>query len=484
MNLFDYFNEICQIPRESGNEEGMRKYLLSWASKNRIEATKDKAGNIIARIPASKGYENKPSVALQGHMDMVCVKVPGSNHDFTKDPIETYIDKDFLRAKDTSLGGDNGIGIAMTMAAFTDPNCKHGPLEAIFTFSEETGMDGAFNLDGSLIQSRRLINLDSEEEGVIYIGCAGGIDIVANQEYKLNDAPKEAKALKINIEGLKGGHSGGEIHLQRLNAISAMARLLLALEKEGCPFMIKSFDGGVRRNVIPSTCKCTIFISNSGYEKAQKAIEIASKNLKEENKFEEPNLKIEYKLEDCLNCEKNSSGLCKALSRENSLTIAKALFALPHGVFAMSKALPGIVETSDNLAIAHIKDGVFHLEMSVRSNIDSAKYFLANKIYTILEAFGIKGHIGEGYPSWSPNPNSKLAKFCAKAYEDNTGKKAVVTAIHAGLECGVINSIVPGMDSVSIGPDLFDVHSTNEHLSISSAQRTYDFVKHLLSIIE
>ena len=480
MDLFEYFSQICKIPRESGNEEGMRQFILKWAEENNIEAKRDKAGNIIARIPASKDFEDKPSVALQGHMDMVCVKVPNSEHDFTKDPIETYIDGDFLRAKDTSLGADNGIGIAMTMAAFTDSSCKHGPLEAIFTFSEETGMDGAFNLDGSCIKSHRLINLDSEEEGVIYIGCAGGIDLIAEQSYILNDAPKSSKDIKISIEGLKGGHSGGEIHLQRLNAISAMSRILIALKEAGCAFALKSFDGGVRRNVIPSTCKCSIFVSKEDSPKAQEVIEKTTAILKDENKFEEPNLKVEYKIEDCTQCSKN----CNCLSKEDSLTITKALFATPHGVYAVSKALPGIVETSDNLAITRLEDGKLHIEISVRSNIDSAKLFLVHRIYTILESFGLNCKIGDGYPSWAPNPDSKLAKFCAKAYEDNTGRKATVTAIHAGLECGVISSLVPGMDSVSIGPDLFDVHSTNEHLSISSAKRSYDFLKHLLSIIE
>ncbi len=480
MDLFEYFSQICKIPRESGNEEGMRQFILKWASENNIEAKRDKAGNIIARIPASKGFEDKPSVALQGHMDMVCVKTPNSEHDFTKDPIETYIDGDYLRAKDTSLGADNGIGVAMTMAIFTDPSCKHGPLEAIFTFSEETGMDGAFNLDGSCIKSQRLINLDSEEEGVIYIGCAGGIDLVAEQNYKLNDALKTSKAIKISIDGLKGGHSGGEIHLQRLNAVSAMSRILMAIKEANCDFSLKSFDGGVRRNVIPSTCKCSIFVVSDDCTKVQKAIEKTIAILKDENKFEEPNLKVKYTVEDCKSCPKS----CKAISKEDSLAVTKALFATPHGVYAMSKALPGIVETSDNLAIARLEDGKLHIEISVRSNIDSAKFFLVNRIYTILDAFGLNCKIGDGYPSWAPNPNSKLAKFCAKAYEDNTGRKATITAIHAGLECGVISSLVPGMDSVSIGPDLFDVHSTNEHLSISSAKRSYEFVKHLLSIIE
>ena len=478
MDLFDYFSQICKIPRESGNEEGMRQFLLSWAKDNGIEAQCDQAGNIIARVPATKGYEDRPSVALQGHMDMVCVKVPGSKHDFTKDPIETEIDGDWLKAKGTSLGADDGLGVAITMAIFTDKTSQHGPLEAIFTFSEETGMDGAFNLDGSLIKSKKLLNLDSEEEGIIYIGCAGGIDLVSDTVLETVPAPKEWKPLKLTIGGLKGGHSGGDIHLQRLNAICAMARILQKISTVGCEFTIAAFNGGTRRNVIPSACECTILVKESNLSVAKHAIEEMTEALKFENKIEEPKLFVK--------CEELSSfSGSNTLSMASSMRLTGLLFALPHGVFAMSKALDGIVETSNNLAIARLaENGAFHLELSTRSNIDSAKDYLVKKIATIVSGFGFNYKIGDGYPSWTPDPNSQLAAFCAKAYEENTGIKPLVTAIHAGLECGVISSKVPGMDSVSIGPNLVDIHSTNEKASISSAKRTYDFVKHLLAIIK
>ena len=492
MDLFDYFGQICKIPRESGNEEGMRQFLLSWAKENGIEAQRDSAGNIIARVPATKGYENRPSVALQGHMDMVCVKVPGSKHDFTKDPIETEINGDWLRAKETSLGADDGIGVAITMAIFTDKEAKHGPLEAIFTFSEETGMDGAFGLDGSLIKSKKLLNLDSEEEGIIYIGCAGGIDLVSNTALETTPAEelKNWTPITITIGGLKGGHSGGDIHLQRLNAISAMARILHEISSVGCQFAIASFNGGARRNVIPSSCNCTILVKESSVFATKQAIEKVTEELKFENKLEEPALSVKCEGAESEGLE--SEGLSgkpempkKVLTVAASMRLTGLLFALPHGVFTMSKALAGIVETSNNLAIVRIaEDGAFHMEISVRSNIDSAKEYLVNKIATIVSAFGFNYKIGDGYPSWTPDPNSKLAAFCAKAYEENTGIKPLVTAIHAGLECGVISSKVPGMDSVSIGPNLVDIHSTNEKVSISSAKRTYDFVKHLLAIIE
>ncbi len=478
MDLFEYFSQICKIPRESGNEEGMRQFILAWAKENGIEAQRDQAGNIIARVPATKGYEDRPSVALQGHMDMVCVKVPGSKHDFTKDPIETEIDGDWLKAKETSLGADDGIGVAIAMAIFTDKDSQHGPLEAIFTFSEETGMDGAFGLDGSLIKSQKLLNLDSEEEGIIYIGCAGGVDLVSDTALQTATVKKGWKPLKLTIGGLKGGHSGGDIHLQRLNAVCAMARILYKISSVGCEFVISSLMGGIRRNVIPSSCECTILVKENTLFAAKQAISETTEALKFENKIEEPNLFVE--------CEEPEIFTeAKALSAASSMRLTGLLFALPHGVFAMSKALPGIVETSNNLAIVKLsEDGNFHMELSVRSNIDSAKEYLVSKIATVVSAFGFNYTIGDGYPSWAPDPNSPLANFCAEAYEESTGKKPLVTAIHAGLECGVINSKVPGMDSVSIGPNLVDIHSTNEKVSISSAKRTYDFVKHLLAIIK
>lgn len=478
MDTFNYFKQICQIPRESHNEEGMRQYLLAWAKENDLEAIRDQAGNIIVKKPATPGFENVPSVALQGHMDMVCVKTPESDHDFTKDPIEVYEDGDYLRAKGTSLGGDNGIAVAMAMAVFTDPSAQHGPLEAIFTFAEETGMDGAFALDASVVDSKKLINLDSEEEGVIYIGCAGGIDLVGSLETELDDVPENWETVEISVGGLKGGHSGAEIDRGRANAVTVLSRLLMSIDELGTPFMINAFNGGTRRNVIPSSASCRICFPAETKKQTMTHLLAEFQNIQQENRIEEPGLEIH---KHCTACGAKKAE--KAISPEVSAIIAKALFACPHGVLSMSKAIPGVVETSDNLAIVNVNDGKLHLEISVRSNIESAKYFLVNRIKAILESFGIDCKIGNGYPSWAPNPDSELAKFCADAYEQMTGKKAVITAIHAGLECGVISSKVPGMDSVSIGPNLYDVHSTNEHLSISSSKRMYDYLKKLLSII-
>ncbi len=481
MDTFDYFKQICNIPRESGNEDGMREYILSWAKDNSLEAKQDKTGNIIVYKDATPGFENVPVVALQGHMDMVCVRTPDSKHDFTKDPIEVYEDGDWLKAKDTSLGGDNGIAVAMIMSVFTDPNAKHGKLEAIFTYKEETGMDGAYALDESLIKSRKMINLDSEEEGVIYVGCAGGIDLVANHAVSFDEIPSDWEKVRITVSGLKGGHSGGEIHHQRLNAVKALARMLKAIDYAGHPFMLCSFEGGTRRNVIPSTASCIVSFSAKHKKEIMKQVLSVFEDIKKEYAIQDSGFTEEH---HCSKCMPELSDVKYGVLPGDSLEIINSLFTVPHGVHSISKSLEGIVETSDNLAIAKLNEESFHVEVSVRSSVESAKFYLVNTIKNIFDCYDFETQIGDGYPSWTPNPDSELAAFCAKAWKDKMGKDPVVTAIHAGLECGVINSKIEGMDSVSIGPDLFDVHSVNEKLSISSTKRLYEFVKHLLEIIK
>ncbi len=480
MDTLDFFRKICEIPRESGNENGIRSFLLDWARSNNFEATTDKAGNVIVYRDATPGFENVPPVCLQGHMDMVCVKTPQSNHNFLTDPIEIVEKDGFLYAKDTSLGADNGIALAMIMALFTDPEAKHGKLEALFTFSEETGMFGAFGLDGSLIKSRRMINLDSEEEGIIYIGCAGGTDVDATFKASLQAVPQDWEPVFIKVGGLKGGHSGGEIHRQRANAVKVLAQMLCALEEENRPFMLSSIEGGTRRNVIPSEASCVICLPSETKKASMKLILGAFEKIKDLYAVEDPGMMNDHY------CSHHNSSLKKpekAFCAEDSARLARALFCTPHGVSAMSKAVEGVVETSQNLAIIKTKDNCVDVSISVRSLVEYAKATQVKINEYLLQSFGFETKTGGDYPSWAPDRNSELCAFCAKAWKDVTGKDPVITSIHAGLECGVINSRVPGMDSVSLGPDLFDVHSTNEHLSVASAARIYDFVKHLLSII-
>jgi len=474
MDFFDFFEQICRVPRESGNEEGIRRFLLSWAEDNGLEGLRDMAGNVIIRCHATPGFEDVPPVALQGHMDMVCVRTQDSTHNFLTDPIQTVERDGYLYAKDTSLGADNGIALAMIMALFTDSQAKHGPLEAVFTFSEETGMDGAFALDGSLIKSRRMLNLDSEEEGIIYIGCAGGVDVTAHRRSVQEAVPHDWKTLKIGVNGMKGGHSGAEINRQRANAIKVLAQLLCALEKDAIPFMLSCFAGGERHNVIPSSAKCTLSVPSGKEEACRNTLQKAFSLIKDEFAVEEPDMVCSINP-----AEKEST----ATGAAESARLMRALFCTPHGVHSWSKTVEGVVQTSDNLAIVSTDKGGMSVHISVRSLSEFEKEEAASKIAMILESFGFETATGNGYPCWTPDAASPLLRLCAKAWKDFTGKDALITSMHAGLECGVINSRIPGMDSVSTGPDLFDVHSVNEHLSIESAKRVYGFVKYLLEAL-
>lgn len=465
--LWSIFEEISSIPRESGNEEGIRRYLLEWAKKHDIYAVADRAGNVIMKAPATKGYDDLPSIALQGHMDMVCVKREGSKHDFTKDPIEIVEENGIIHAKDTSLGADNGIAIALILDIFSDPDAKHGKLEGIFTVSEETGLNGAFGIDPTLIESRRLLNLDSEEEGIFFIGCAGGIEIDAKKKAKWSEP--SGKALKVKVFGGLGGHSGGEINKERANAINILGRFLNRLSY----YQIASISGGTRRNVIPSSAEATIIVKDT---EVAKTIAVALNN----------ELKGEYAISDkdlTLTIE-DSALPDKALDRASSAKLGDLLFTSPVGVKAMSLAIPGIVETSDNLAIVSLDENEATVVWSVRSSVESAKLNLAYQIQTLAENYGFKAVLSGSYPAWQPNPKSRFTKEVANAYKKITGKKAVITAIHAGLECGILNEAIDSMDSLSIGPNLFDVHSVNEHVEAASAERTASFVKAMLKDIK
>ncbi len=465
--LWSIFNEIEQIPRESGNEEGVRNYLVAWGKEHNFETLIDRVGNVIIKVPATKGYENLPSIALQGHMDMVCVKKEGSKHDFSKDPIEVVEENGVIHAKDTSLGADNGIAIAIILDIFSDPKAEHGKLEGIFTVSEETGLTGAFGIDPKLIESRRLLNLDSEEEGIFYIGCAGGIEIDATKKAKYVEA--EGDALTVKVTGALGGHSGGEIHKERANAISILARYLNRLPS----FQIAKISGGTRRNVIPSSAEATIVVKDK--EKATSILNALNKEIEKEFELSDKNVRLE--IEPCAMPD-------KALKKKTSSNLADLLFTSPEGVKSMSLALPGVVEASDNLAIVHLDDEKISVVWSVRSSVESRKLNLAYQIQTLAEGFGFKTVLSGDYPAWQPDPKSKFLKEVANSYRKITGKKPKITAIHAGLECGIINKAIEGMDSLSIGPNLFDVHSVNEHVEAKSAERTSDFVKEMLKDIK
>jgi dipeptidase D len=470
-NLWRYFSELSDIPRESGNEEGVRRFLLAFAKEHNLEALVDTIGNVIIRKQAYKGYENRPWVALQGHMDMVCVKEEGSNHDFTKDPIKLVRDGDFLKADGTTLGGDNGIAIALVMDILSDPSCKHGPIEAIFTVSEETGLTGAFNIEQKHVNSRLMINLDSEDEGVLYIGCAGGIEVRSSMPVTWTKVESASKAFILTANGMLGGHSGAEIHKQRANAIKVAARVL----HQGPDFQVCKAEGGTKRNVIPSVCTVTFVINTKDEPLLRSLVEKVQAELAGEYEISDPGLALSLVETDLP---------LQAVDKQVSRRFFTAVYAAPHGVDAMSMSIPGIVETSTNLAIMRLEEECFKVISSHRSSVLSARDDIAHRFASVFKLSGAQVGFEGAYPSWKPNPHSALTGFCAKAYEEYTGRKPEITAIHAGLECGIINSKIEGMDSVSFGPNMYDVHSVKERLSISSVERISGFTRHLLSIIE
>ncbi len=473
-NLWKYFKDISDIPRESGNEEGVREYLLSFAEKHGFEALKDATGNIIMKVPATIGKEGVAPLAFQGHMDMVCVKGEDSTHDFLSEGIHLIHEDDTLRGDNTTLGADNGIALALMLDLFTDEKAAHGPLEGIFTIEEETGLTGAFGLEAAMVESRRLINLDSEEEGIFYIGCAGGNEVDGDFSFNPETLPEQVRQYDITISGLLGGHSGAEIHTQRGNAIKLMARLLHSLEKDHT-FRLISINGGVRRNVIPGTCRVSI-ATDSQLSTLNADTELIMNQLKQELSIADPSLAFTLK--------ESEHRELKGMSIEESRALVRSLLLAPHGVLRMSEALEGVVETSANLAIISTEGNHVHMVSSHRSSIGSSRNYAADLSEAAFSTSGAQVTRSGAYPAWTPDPSSPLAAFCAEAYRSSMKKEPVITAIHAGLECGIINDRIEGMDSVSLGPDLEGVHSVNEKVSISSSERVAAFIRHLCSIVE
>lgn len=463
--VWEYFQAISNIPRESGNEEGVRAYLISWAKERNIEVKTDKIGNVIMFKEGAKG---KDPICLQGHMDMVCVKREGSTHDFTKDPIEIVLDGNYIRAKDTSLGADNGVAVAFALALLEENDPQMPPLEALFTVCEESKLLGANNVEADLIRSRKLINIDSEEEGIIYIGCAGGLQINVEKKVKLKEIDKDSVHLKLSISGLLGGHSGGEIHKERANANKLLARIMHRFPI----YSLTDIQGGTRSNVIPSSAYATFVVDKEDEETIKIIVENITADIKNEYKIQDPGITITLeRLEDMPK---------EAIKNKTSVAFIEAIYLAPNGVQAMSQSVKGVVESSNNIAIISYKDGKLTALSSTRSLVESAKEETALRVGAAFELMGFKVIYNDSYPSWAPNTNSALTNKVVEEYKNYTGKDAVVTCIHAGLECGIINSLVPGMDSVSIGPNLFDVHSVNEHIEYDSAVRTMGFLRHLL----
>ena len=470
--VFRYFEEICQVPRPSKHEEKMVAFLKAFGEKHGLETKADEAGNVLMRKPATPGMENRKTVVLQSHVDMVCEKNNDVTHDFMNDPIETYIDGEWLRARGTTLGADNGIGVATELAILTDDTLEHGPIECLFTIDEETGLTGAFALQEGFFSGDILLNLDSEDEGELFIGCAGGVDTVAEFSYREVDVPQGYFCCRVQVKGLKGGHSGGDIHLGRANANKLLTRFLTQCADKYDLYLCQ-IDGGNLRNAIPREAHALIALPEADKHALRTDLNIFAAEVQDEYHVTDPDMELTLESEPFQP---------RAIDRDTTQRLLQTLYACPHGVYAMSQDIPGLVETSTNLASVKMRPGnVIRIETSQRSSTASAKQDIARMVRTVFRMAGATVTFGEGYPGWKPNTHSEILEVATESYRRLFGTEAKVKAIHAGLECGLFLDKYPALDMLSFGPTLQGVHSPDERMLIPSVQRFWD---HLVDILK
>lgn len=472
--VFHYFEEICQVPRPSKKEEKIVAYLKEFGKKHNLETKVDEVGNVLIKKPASRGMENCKTVVLQSHVDMVCEKNNNVSHDFLTDPIETIIDGEWMKANGTTLGADNGIGVATELAILADDTLEHGPIECLFTIDEETGLTGAFALKEGFMNGDILLNLDSEDEGELFIGCAGGIDSVAEFNYYEADVPDGYFFCKIEVKGLKGGHSGGDIHLGRANANKILNRFLtLAFNKYD--LYLCEIDGGNLRNAIPREAHAIIAIPEANKHDLRTDLNVFTAEVQAEYAVTDPDMELILSSEPAR---------AKAIDADTTQRLLQTLYAVPHGVYAMSQDIPGLVETSTNLASIKMKPGnIIRIETSQRSSTASSKQDIANMVRTVFEMGGAVVTFGDGYPGWKPNTHSEILEIATASYKRLFGVDVQVKAIHAGLECGLFLDKYPGLDMISFGPTLQGVHSPDERMLIPTVEKFWlhltDILKHI-----
>ena len=470
--VFDYFAEINRVPRPSKHEDKMIAYLQDFAQKNQLAFKTDEAGNVLIAKPATPGMENRETVILQGHMDMVCEKTSDRVIDFANDPIEAYIDGEWMRAKGTTLGADDGIGVALAMAVLTDTTIKHGPIECLFTRDEETGLTGAFAIQPGFMTGKYLINLDSEDEGEIFIGCAGGVNTEIEFEYYAESIPEGYTAVKVVVDKLTGGHSGDDINKNRANANKLLARFLYQVNNKYDLFLC-SIDGGNLHNAIPRHAEAVIAIPETLKHEIRSDFNIFAAEIQDEYHTTEPN--VEFTMESCELPD-------TAIDNITASNLIASLNAVHNGVYEWSQDIPQFVETSSNLAsIKMPEEGKIKIVTSQRSSTKSQLDCVCNVVASAFSLAGADVLINEGYPGWKPNPNSKLLQLTVEKYKELFNKEPKVRAIHAGLECGLFSEKYPGLDMVSFGPTLRGVHSPDEKLLIPTVEMVW---RHLVAIIE
>ncbi|MFC2116024.1 aminoacyl-histidine dipeptidase [Bacteroidota bacterium] len=464
--VWDIFYELTQIPRPSKVEAKAAEYAKSFGEKLGLETIVDSIGNVVIKKPASPGYENRKGVILQAHLDMVPQKNSDIEHDFEKDPIDAYVDGEWVAARGTTLGSDNGIGVAAALAVMQDNTLKHGPIEVLLTIDEETGMTGAFELQGGILDGKILINLDSEDEGELYIGCAGGIDTSGKLRYSKEAVPAGSEAFRLSVTGLKGGHSGLDINLGRGNSNILLCRFMYEAEQK-FGMRLASIDGGSLRNAIPRESFAVVCVPAAQKNEFLASVKEYEAIFKNELGSVEPNLAF----------------MAEAISLPDSVIDAstqnkliRTVYGLPNGTIRMSTDMHGVVETSTNLAIVKSGEGAIDIYCLVRSSVDTAKMSLALSLQSVLELAGAEVSQSGSYPGWKPDVNSPILTTMKEVYEKDFGKVPEVKVIHAGLECGIIGDAYPGLDMISFGPTIRFPHSPDEKVNIASVRKFWDYL--------
>lgn len=463
-NVWRNFYSLTQIPRPSKKEARVIEFVKQFGRNLGLETITDEVGNVLIKKPASAGFENLKTIVLQAHLDMVPQKNSDSDHNFETDPIDAYIDGEWVKARGTTLGADNGIGAAAMMAVLESKALKHPAIEALFTIDEETDMTGAFHLKPDWLKGDILLNLDSEDEGELYIGCAGGLNTNIDYDYTTENSDNQHKAYRILVKGLKGGHSGIDIVLGRGNSIQLMARILYAIESLG--MRLASFDGGSLRNAIPREASAIVTIPFNRMEKAVAIISELKHIIAEELSAAEPDLMIEFS---------ETEMPVRLMGLKDAREFIRALYIFPNGVIRMSDYMP-VPETSTNLAVAKAENGQVSIKSLQRSFVDTAKENLARQIRSVFELYGAKVVHEGSYPGWKPNPDSAILSAMKDVYHKGFGKIPEIKSIHAGLECGIIGGIYPKMDMISFGPTIRFPHSPDEKVNILSVEKFWDFL--------
>lgn len=465
------FEQISAIPRCTKNEAGLRAWLQAWAAEKGFASQTDAAGNLVIRVPAAPGYEDRPVIVLQGHLDMVCQKVGGSTHDFTRDPIRVLRDGEWLKADGTTLGADNGIAIALMMALVEDDTVRYPPLELLLTVEEEVGLVGADNLDPSLIRGRTLINLDSDREGVLIVGCAGSGTVYITLPVTWEMQSPEEQVFELTLTGLRGGHSGGDIHKHRANANKMLARILEHIQRE-VPLRLATLQGGSARNAIPREAAAVFLCPQTSIPTVRERFEEIAQAIRSEHAQTEPHIELAL-------IEKSGEPV-RAISVAQSVSGIRMLVALPNGVQSMSAEIPGFVETSSNVGIVELKEEGLYVVVSNRSSVFSRLVEKIHAVESLAWTAGAQTTRSKLMEPWQPNTESPLLKTCMETYEELFGEKPQVQLIHAGLECGLISRKVAGLDAISLGPTIENPHSPDERLHVPSLVKVWAFLIALL----